>query len=389
MRISPENWPGTLARWLAIVLTFLTTAEIFVRVDDALTWGAPLTGAYTNEQLLVQDSLGFRGRPGFRYQKWRMNNAGFRGPDIGPTPAPGVERIAILGASETFGLYESEGSEYPARMQTLLDSMAPGRFEVINAALPGMSLSSAVGYFQRAVLPLQPRMLLVYPSPSFYLEVRPLPLEYTPPRLRGPVPLNIGPWTVPGDFFEPRLGAKAREVLKELTPTVVVTAVRSWRLERQRASHDPGWVWHTVPADRMAIMRQHFEKLVTAVQATGVQVVLVTHTNRFIGAPTDTLGPDRRHLVNVMSVYWPQSTPGVLVAIDSVANGIMRQVAEERGARVLEVQGRIPPTPSYFADYVHFTDTGADSVARILATGVLRLASDSSAVTSPDTARGR
>jgi len=368
---------GAALRWLAILGVFLATAEAFARLDDTVTWGAPLLRPYTHDRLLLQDSLGFRGRPGYRYQKWRMNNEGFRGPDLAPAPTPGRIRVAVVGASETFGLYESEGAEYPARMQVLLDSLAPGRFEVINAGLPGMSLSSMISYFGRAVRPVQPQMVLIYLAPAFYLEIKPLAAVYAPPRFTSPAARHIGPWAFPPDFFESRLGGKARDVLKELIPTFAVTAVREWRLNRQRSTHETGWVWRSVPEDRMAIFGQHLERLVTSIQATGVKVALVTHTNRFIGAPSDTLGPDRRHLVNVMSLYWPQASPGVLLAVDSVANAITRQVAVEHGAAVLEVEGRIPPSPKYFADYVHFTDAGADSMARIIAAGVIRLAGDS------------
>ena len=240
---------GVAVRSLAILVVFLATAEAFARVDDAVTWGAPLLSPYTHDRLLLQDSLGFRGRPNYRYQKWRMNNFGFRGPDITPRPAPGVIRVAVVGASETFGLYETEGAEYVARMQALLDSMAPGRFEVINAALPGMSLSSMISYFNRVILPARPQMLLIYPSPSFYLEEKPQPVVYTPPRFTPPLPRHIGPWAFPPDFFEPRLGDKGREVLKGLVPTFVVTAVRQWRLDRARSAHPASWVWETVPEE--------------------------------------------------------------------------------------------------------------------------------------------
>jgi hypothetical protein len=362
-----------LSRWLAIAAVCFGTAEVFVRVEEKVTWGAPLVGPYDHDHLLVQDSLGFRGRPHYRYEKWGMNGLGFRGPEIARYPMPGVARIAIAGASETFGLYERAGGEYPSRMQQVLDSIAPGRFEIVNVALPGMSLSSMISYFRRAVLPARPRALLIYPTPAFYLEVDPLPEEYVPPRLMPPPIHHLGRWVIEGDLVHLRLADKSRDILKELIPTSVVTAVREWRLARARAAHGPEWVWSDVPADRMAIMRRHLERLVSSIQATGVQVILVTHTNRFIGAKADTLGPDRRHLINLISTNYPRASMGVLIDVDSVANGIIRQVAAAHGAMVIEVQGKLPPGAEYFADYTHFTDAGADAMARILARGVVNL----------------
>lgn len=366
-------------RWVAILTAFLAATEVFARLDDAITWGAPILSAYSNDRLLQQDSLGFVGRRNYRFQKWRMNNLGFRGPDVTPLPAPGVTRIAVVGASETFGLYESEGGEYPARMQRLLDSLAPGRFEVVNAGLPGLSLASMVPYFRRAILPTGASILVIYPSPPFYLEVQPLPLDYTPPRWR-PTPV----WALLGHELDPslfqlRIGGKSRDVLKELIPSSVVTLVRERGLTRRRASHPPEWVWRVVPEDRMQTLRVHLQRLVSSVQAAGVTTMVITHANRFEGAMQDTSGPDRRHVINLMSLYYPQATAQVLVATDSIANLAIRQIAGAAGAAVVDAEGQIPPSPKYFADFLHFTDAGADRMARLVVEKILATAGTLSA----------
>jgi hypothetical protein len=357
-----------LLRILCLALVCAMTAELFVRVEERLTWGAPLVGTYNHDQLLLQDSLGGRGRPGYRFEKWRMNNEGLRGADISHTPAPGVVRIAVMGASESFGLYETEGREYPARMQALLDSIAPGRFEVINAALPGMSLSTMVPYFRHVVAPLRPSMVLIYPSPSFYLEVEPVPVMYTPPGAVTHRPAGEG-----SIRFESRLAAKGRDVLKELVPPGLVAAYREWRLGQMRARHGPEWVWSTVPEDRMDILRQQLAQLIPTIQASGVRPVLVTHTNRFIGLSPEQARQERRHLVNLISTYYPRASEAVMIAVDSAANSVIRGSASRYGADVVEAEGRIRPGGENFADYAHFTDSGADAMARLLATAALAL----------------
>jgi hypothetical protein len=362
----------TSLRWLSLVLVFLTAAEVFARLDDKITWGAPILSPYSNERLLRQDSLGFRGRRNFRYQKWRMNNLGFRGPDIAPSPAPGVTRIAVIGASETFGLYESNGSEYPARMQTLLDSIAPGRYEVINVGLPGLSLASMVPYIRRAVVPTGASILVIYPTPTFYLEVQPLLVDYIPPTYRPPDVLKFGDWTIEREALTPRIAEKAREVLKGLIPDGVVMEVRQMRLTARRAEHDDDWVWRTVPTDRVQILRTHLVRLLASTNAVGLQTLLVTHANRFAGAMGDTTGPARKHLVNLMSLYYPQATPEVLIGMDSAANALMREIGPAQGAAVIEAERHITASPSYFADFLHFTDAGADQMARLVVEGILR-----------------
>ena len=121
------------------------------------------------------------------------------------------------------------------------------------------------------------------------------------------------------------------------------------RLAARRSEHDNDWVWRTVPADRMQILRTHLNRLLASANAEGLQLMLVTHANRFAGAMQDTAGPARRHLVNLMSLYYPQATPQVLIGMDSVANALMRGSGQARGAVVVEAERHITASPSTFA----------------------------------------
>lgn len=167
--------------------------------------------------------------------------------------------------------------------------------------------------------------------------------------------------------------------MKELIPSSVVTLVRERGLTRRRASHPPEWVWRVVPEDRMQTLRVHLQRLVSSVQAAGVTTMVITHANRFEGAMQDTSGPDRRHVINLMSLYYPQATAQVLVATDSIANLAIRQIAGAAGAAVVDAEGQIPPSPKYFADFLHFTDAGADRMARLVVEKILATAGTLSA----------
>ncbi len=357
-------------QWIVTFAAFLVTAEIFGRIDDNVTWGAPLVGPYSEEMLTMRDSFGVRGRPNYRFQKWRMNNVGFRGRDLSVVPHEGRTRIVVLGASESFGLAEAEGLEYPAQLASVLDSMAAGRFEVVNAALAGMSLSAMVPFFREVVAPIRPALVLVYPSPTFYLSVTSVPDEYSILETTSGERARTSWWQTLGP---PRVVAKGRNVLKELIPTPMVTWYRAQSLRRIRAGHDPKWVWESVPEDRMQLMTRHLDRLVRTIQSSGARVVLVTHTNRFVGAGAAVTSQNRHHLINLMALYHPQASERTLVAVDSLANTIVRRVAAERSVPVLEAEGQVPTTSEYFADYAHFTNAGARAMARLLAAGLLAL----------------
>ena len=71
-----------------------------------------------HESLHESTPEGRRGEPYGHFGQWRLNAYGFRSPEISILPAPAMVRIAALGASETFGLYESPTMSTCATQQT-------------------------------------------------------------------------------------------------------------------------------------------------------------------------------------------------------------------------------------------------------------------------------
>ncbi|MDP6086932.1 MAG: SGNH/GDSL hydrolase family protein [Nitrospinota bacterium] len=90
-----------------------------------------------------------------------VNRIGFRGSDFRREKSPGVYRIVALGGSSTFGTLNSDEDAYPVRLQTLLNRRVPGRFEVINAGIPGQAPSHLVPLIRREILPLKPDLLII------------------------------------------------------------------------------------------------------------------------------------------------------------------------------------------------------------------------------------
>src|SRR5882672_8433158 len=124
---------------ICLVVTLLMSVEVSARVEDRFRTGVPLFSTPDKvADLVVQDALGVRGKPYGHYKVWKLNAFGFRGPEIAQSPRPGCIRVMTLGASETFGLYESPGHEYPAQLSNVLRE--PGCYEVVNAAIFGLTV---------------------------------------------------------------------------------------------------------------------------------------------------------------------------------------------------------------------------------------------------------
>lgn len=90
----------------------------------------------------------------------RTNDRGFRTPPFADAKAAGVTRVVALGESTTFGAFVEDDQSYPRQLAARLDAAAPGRFEVINLAVPGYSSRQGIELLRRQVLALRPDIVL-------------------------------------------------------------------------------------------------------------------------------------------------------------------------------------------------------------------------------------
>jgi len=293
----------------------------------------------------------------------------------------GVIRIAVMGASETFGLYESPGKEFPAQLGAMLEDVRPGRYQVINAACAGMSLPRIAHYFRVWVGKFEPDVVIIYPTPVSYL-------TNEAPRSR--INVRRGPRAAPSENL--RLARKLRIVLKRALPASLQDRLRRRRISRAIRRHRPGWVWQSLPPERVALFRRHLTELIDTVQRGGARVVLATHANRF---PRDRRKWTRADEVQMTAWrrFHPRASESVLLDMERVGNRIILELGRQRGIPVVDLAGILrrsrrvltnvarsagltwmrPPELNGFGDFAHFTDSGAQVVAFALARQILEL----------------
>ena len=156
----------------AFGIPFVVTLEVATRLDQFFRYGAPLLGRYTYDSALQErDELGIKGKPNGRYEKWTLNALGLRGPEIQASKASGTVRVATVGASETFGLYESPDQEWPRQLETRLRRGHPN-VEVLNASIAGMGLRRRLEFFQNRIVDLEPDVVLLMLEYSGYVGVQ-------------------------------------------------------------------------------------------------------------------------------------------------------------------------------------------------------------------------
>lgn len=331
--------------------------EVTSRLEDRIRFGTPLTSPYRSQaDLAVRDAQGMHGRANARFQKWSLNDLGMRGPAATRRPAPGVRRVITCGASETFGLYESPGAEYPRQ---LADSLGAA-FDVLNAAFPGMSLPTITQDVRLRLAALAPSVIVLYPTPVQYLAAeRP---TAAPPDSTGRSAMVPASWA-----WTPRALDRVRDQVKGMLPSPVATALRRRDIAAERARMGAA-PFTAVPADRLAAFEHDLRDFVGTVRAAGATPVLTTHANAFGGGAGDAA------LLTTWERQYPRAEGATILAFEDAAAGVVRRVAADSAVALVDLRAELAGSGrAVFADYAHFTDAGSARVAGALARALRRL----------------
>ena len=359
-------------RWASLAVLGMVVVELVARIEDRVSDGIPLASRVRSaNDLIWLHPDGARGRPNARYRRWALNSRGFRAPEFRPTPAPGTARVVTLGASETFGLYESRGHDYSSQLQDSLrqrwreacGQATRGAIEVINTALPGMAFPTMTRYLDRMVRPVEPGVLVLYPSPGFYLNARAPSLSSGAPGADSTLPArNV-------------LASRTRERLVTQVKAMLPDAVMAWArrtLAPRRQRNAPVSVrFATLPADRLAQFERDLRETAGMAKSLGAPVVLMGHANATMQPGFDDPG-----LVAAWVYQFPHTTGAVLSEFHRRAVAVERQVAADSGLVWVDLPAAFDGRwAGSFADFVHFTDQGAAVVAGALAGAVVPLLS--------------
>lgn len=360
-----------IGRGVSLCMLFGVIAEIACRVEDRLRFGMPLVSPITSQvDLMVRDGAGIHGRPNARFEKWSLNALGTRGPAATLVKSDSTARVVVVGASETFGLYESPDKEYPRQLEDSLNQLMRNRrcsirrFEVLNAALPGMSLPTIEQDIRTRIGRFGADMVVYYPSPTGYLDDE-------PPRPAAPDSSGRAstlPWT---GALHSRFLYRLRGQLKELLPDFLATWLRRRETRELLRTKPAGWRFASPPVDRLELYERDLRRVIGTIRRTGATPVLMTHANRF----TRQGVPDHGMLV-AWEKFYPRAPGDVIVRFDAEANRVTLRVASDSAVPVVDLARVIATTGGndLFKDFAHFTDLGAGVVAGALVRPVLTTA---------------
>jgi hypothetical protein len=101
-------------------------------------------------------------RPNRRLGNIRVNNLGFRGPDLPLRKPEGTFRLAFLGSSATLDVYSPDGGSWPHLLSERIREAVEGcRVDYVNAGMPGFGVDEVLRHHASQVVPTNPDIILV------------------------------------------------------------------------------------------------------------------------------------------------------------------------------------------------------------------------------------
>jgi acyl-CoA synthetase (AMP-forming)/AMP-acid ligase II len=284
-------------------------------------------------KLFVLDKTGVRRmQPGVSFGAIEVNSHGFRSPEIAYDKPPETLRIAFLGDSLTFGSWTG-GNEttWPFHAIATLRDSHGGRYDYVNAAMPGNGLGHLAIQLRESIGKFAPDVVTLAPGAG----------GHRADWARKKVGYS-------GVHYRPSAFAR-RSFLCSLIEKNAVVLLRQARAlsDRGKLSFEP----HELRA-----LSRDFEhglrELVTACQKRTPLVVLLTREYR--------IRRSQGRLAQIWSAgsrlfYEPYMSVRAFLDVNDEFNRVYREVAAQTGALLVDIEGLLPPTKEYFEDSSHCT----------------------------------
>ena len=282
------------------------------------------------------------------------NSLGFRGPEPPGDFADWLTLVAV-GGSTTECFYLGDGHSWPERLAARL---RPGldRVWVNNAGLDGHSTFGHLLLTRQAIVKLRPRVTLYLvglndvftDAPRELDRVRENPLaEIANHSELAATVLNLYRWNRTQQIED--LGAMPKPVALRDRPRASLAPERAQRL------------W-SAQEPRLAAYRDRLERLVELNRQHGIEPVLITQ-------PTLLGGVDARTGIDTRPIeveIWETVDGAFTWRLLESYNEVTRAVGRERRVLTVDLARALPKDSTYFYDFFHFTNEGADRVAAIV-----------------------
>lgn len=347
---------------LKLALLLASTAMALLAAEAALRLIHPLGFRQRGSTLVLPKNVVYDIRADARSRSDQLearvvhtkNSLGFRGPE---PPADFARRMTIVavGGSTTECFYLGDGKTWPERLAVRLRDEVPGIW-IDNAGLDGHSSFGHLLLTRQALVPLRPKVTLYLlglndmftdaPRDLDRVAIDPTAALADRSELVATL-LNLDRWRKTRAIED--LGSMPKPVALRDRARYVMPAAAAARLWQ---GQEP----------RLAGFRRRLEELVALNRGHQIEPVLVTQPTLLGGVDART-GLD----TGAMEVeVWEHTSGAFAWRLLERYNDVTRQVGAERGVLVVDLARQLPKDSTFFYDFFHFTNAGADRVAAIV-----------------------
>lgn len=380
----PRRRPGVLlllVAWLLFLalLAVLTLggAEVGLRVRRDriaahLPDPPPVDGRFQSDRLLA-----YTNKPNINYTSesrrhltfhYSNNSLGLRGDETGRTPAPGTQRVIVVGGSTVYGALDDQTDTLPVELEQILRERYGATVEVLNAGVPGYESLREAAYTKADLLDLQPDVVVVMDGLNdvFYGSLEEWPSQIAEDQLRiigdGRLPelsQTIDQTMFPHGLIEHQATMLARTARMEFFPLVL-----------HRSSP---------PAPRIANERVEdlhaaaVGRIVEYARSQGARTVAALQPLLVLGSKP--LSDDEEEAVRHEDYWDPEGWPAIARVMYPRMDTTTRADVEAAGGRYIDLRHAFDKETgtAYAEDVAHYTGLGNQRLAEALAPTVMEL----------------
>lgn len=327
---------------LMVIWGGLLAGEMGLRVIQRSKFGIATT-VERSEQFYTDPATKLRlMHPNQMLGRIRINNLGFRGPDVPVEKPPRTLRIAFLGSSTTYDAYADEQRNWPARVVAMLKNRFGTSCEVdfVNAGMPGFGTRQTRLLYQAKIRPLSSDVVIFMPGD----------INQNLAKLAE----NRGLET----FAEPSDWLTRNSVLYALVSknVRVLKLQRSAFVKRGKLDFDLN--------DALAPFEDQVAQLTNEVQEDGALLNLVTVSSQVRAGQTN----ERKVKAAITALYYmPYILIDDLIRTRDAYNAHLQRFGEKRNLVVIGKENAIPADSVHFYDSLHFLPPGSElNAARIV-----------------------
>jgi hypothetical protein len=329
---------------LSMSVGILLAGEVALRLLQWVRFGQQVS-VETSSAYFTDEATGLRlNHPNRQLGNIRINNLGFRGPDMPLHKPEGTVRLAFLGSSTTYDAYSGEGQNWPELVVSLIRERVSGcSIDFVNGGKPGYGSQEMISLFQHFVADTEPDLVLAQPSNIDKL------LDEAA-RAQG--------FATDHAAYKSQLSNYSL-LLRKLEKNARV-------IKLQRAATSPKGKLRVDQNTIVAELKESLEKVVQQIASPTHPLVLITPSTQLRAEMSmkEIVRAGNTQLYYMPFLYLPD-----IVALRQAYAAEMRDVAlSHDNVWLVAGGGEIPADAKHFQDSVHFTPQGSRAMAERVVT---------------------